>query len=100
MTWASGHIERLKAGETVSFRPKGNSMVPLIKSGELCTVAPAQGVALKKRDVVLCKVGGAQYLHLVTALRGDEVQISNNRGRVNGWTPRSKVYGILTDVSP
>jgi hypothetical protein len=26
MGWASGHIERLKRGETVSFRPRGGSM--------------------------------------------------------------------------
>ena len=36
MGWATGHIAKLKAGETVSFRPRGDSMVPKIRSGELC----------------------------------------------------------------
>ena len=30
MGWASGYIERLRAGETVSFRPRGHSMSPKI----------------------------------------------------------------------
>lgn len=74
-------------------------MVPLVNSGDLCTVKPISE-PLRKRDIVLCKVRGAQYLHLVTAVRADQVQISNNRGHVNGWTPLSNVYGILTEVAP
>lgn len=42
MAWESGLVERLKKGETVQFRPHGNSMVPIIKSGQLVTVAPLQ----------------------------------------------------------
>jgi len=38
MGWATGHIEKLRAGETVSFRPRGNSMTGKIESGQLCTV--------------------------------------------------------------
>ena len=40
MGWATGHIERLKAGQTVQFRPRGNSMVGKVRSGQLCTVEP------------------------------------------------------------
>ena len=40
MAWATAHIEKLKAGQTVQFRPRGHSMTPKIKSGELCTVEP------------------------------------------------------------
>ncbi len=100
MNWTTAYIARLQAGETVSFRPRGNSMIPLIKSGELCTVEPLRDRELSKGDIVLCKVRGAQYLHLVSGAKPGQVQISNNRGHVNGWTPRAQVYGILTDVSP
>lgn len=100
MSWADRHIERLEAGETVSFRPKGNSMTPLIKSGDLCTVSPVADRQLQRRDIVLCKVAGNQYLHLISAIRGDEIQISNNHGRVNGWTSRDKIYGVLDRVEP
>ena len=46
------------------------------------------------------RVAGTTYLHLVSAVDAGtgRVQISNNRGRVNGWTSRDKVYGICTAV--
>lgn len=100
MGWANNYIAKLQAGETISFRPRGNSMVPLIKSGDKCTVVPYTGQDLKKSDIVLCKVKGVQFLHLVTAVKGDQIQISNNHGHVNGWTPVKNIYGILTNVQP
>lgn len=112
MSWSSGLVERLKLGETVSFRPHGNSMVPIIKSGQLVTVAPLQHfgdeagrevdgvqVCIKKGDV-FCKVGGRLMLHKVTAFRAGQYQISNNSGHVNGWTMAKNLFGILTRVEP
>ena len=98
MGWASHYIAALQAGKTVSFRPRGNSMTPRIKSGQLCTVAPVTLEALRVGDVVLCRVAGAEYLHLVVALGVRGVQIANNHGRVNGWT--STIYGRLLDTAP
>lgn len=40
MGWAKPQVEKLQKGETVSFRPTGNSMTPKINSGELVTVSP------------------------------------------------------------
>jgi phage repressor protein C with HTH and peptisase S24 domain len=98
MNWLE-HAKKLQAGETISFRPKGNSMLPKIKSGQLCTVAPfAEGEEPKKNDIVFCKVNGNWYVHLVTAVQGERVQISNNHGHVNGWTSRSQVYGKCIKV--
>ena len=97
--WATNHITKLVAGETVSFRPRGNSMVPIIKSGELCTVEPVGDTELKVGQVVLCKVKGKHYLHLISGMKPDQVQISNNKGFVNGWTPRKNVFGVLAQVS-
>ena len=71
MGWASAYLEPLQRGETVSFRPRGNSMVPLIRSGQLCTVAPLGERTLEKGDIVLCRVGGAQYLHRILAVGAD-----------------------------
>ncbi len=98
MSWASAHIERLRRGETVSFRPHGNSMRPRIESGALCTVAPVEAAALRVGDVVLCHVAGTDFLHLVTAIDGGRFQIGNNRGRVNGWTGADRIYGRLVAV--
>lgn len=68
-----------------------------IENGQLVTVAllvndPEVG------DAVLCKVKGRYMLHLIHARRGDQYLIGNNRGRINGWTPRKNIYGIVTSV--
>ncbi len=98
MGWASHYIEKLKAGETVQFRPRGNSMQPKIKSGQLCTVVPFDAESVHVGDIVLCKVGGAQYLHLVKAIHCGSYQIGNNRGFINGWVGANCIYGKLTKV--
>ena len=98
MSWATHYIEKLKNGETVSFRPKGNSMQGKVDSGQLVTVEPLGERKLQKGDIVLCKVNGSQYLHLIKAIQGDRFQIGNNRGRINGWVGRSLIYGICTRI--
>jgi hypothetical protein len=40
MGWATKYIEQLSRGETVQFRPRGNSMRGKIENGQLVTVAP------------------------------------------------------------
>lgn len=90
------YVEKLKKGETVSFRPKGNSMTPRIKSGELVTIEPSLDIEVG--DAVFCKVRGNFYVHLVKAIKNGEYQIGNNHGRINGWT--KNVYGKVTQVSP
>lgn len=101
MGWASSYIAALQEGKTVSFRPHGNSMLPRIRSGQLCTVEPvAAGTPVEIGDVVLCRVNGSQYLHLVTAKDGDRVRISNNHGHHNGWAGPQAVYGKLVKVEP
>lgn len=91
---------RVAAGSTVDFRPSGFSMVPLIRSRQLVTVAPVDPTTVDVGDIVLARVAGTVYLHLVSAVDASagRVQISNNRGRVNGWTNHAKIYGICTAV--
>jgi hypothetical protein len=98
MGWASHYIEQLRAGETVSFRPRGHSMKGKIESGQLCTVAPVDPEALAVGDIVLCKVNGCEYLHLVKAIQGPRFQIGNNRGRINGWISAAQIFGKCTRV--
>jgi len=91
---------RLAAGAVVQFRPTGSSMVPLIRSRQLVTVAPVDPKAVETGDIVLARVAGTVYLHLVSAVdrAKSRVQISNNRGRVNGWTGYERVFGICIAV--
>ena len=69
-----------------------------IEPGQLCTVQPVDSASLKVGDIVLCKVNGRQYLHLVKAIQANRFQIGNNRGRINGWVSRNSIYGKCTRV--
>jgi hypothetical protein len=91
---------RVAEGRVVEFRPTGSSMVPLVRSRQLVTVAPVDPAKVEVGDIVLARVAGTTYLHLVSAVDSarDRVQISNNRGRVNGWTTHARLYGICTAV--
>jgi hypothetical protein len=91
---------RVAGGETVQIRPRGSSMVPIINSRQLVTIRPVDAAKVEVGDVVLARVAGTVYLHLVSAVDRPRrrVQISNNRGRVNGWTSQDRVYGICTEV--
>lgn len=88
-------IEELQKGNTIQFRPVGNSMVPKIYSKQLVTVSPDIS-NLQVGDVVFCKVNGNILLHLITAIQGERYQISNNKGHVNGWT--NKIYGKVVKI--
>ena len=74
-------------------------MTGRINNKDLVEVAPCWRTPVKG-DVVLCRVGGNDYLHLVSAIQGERFQISNNSGFVNGWTTLSNIYGILKEVNP
>lgn len=96
--WGKPYAEKLVAGETATFRPRGNSMTPRIKSGQLCTVEPLLE-APSVGDVVLCLVRTSYYLHLVKAADASRgFLIGNNHGKVNGWVSRSHIYGRLVKV--
>jgi len=73
-------------------------MVPRIKSGELCTVTPVDPATIVVGDVVLCRVRGNEYLHLVKAIQGQRFQIGNNKGKINGWIGPNGIFGKLEKV--
>jgi phage repressor protein C with HTH and peptisase S24 domain len=91
MNWASRTIDKLNRGETSQLRPHGNSMRPKINSGDLVTIAPSD--VYNKGDMVLVKVNGRVYLHLIKSVRGKMFCISNNKGHINGWVTKKSIYG-------
>lgn len=96
-------VQRLAQGETVQFRPRGNSMKPKILSGEQVTISPSVDDVIVG-DIVFCKVRGCYYVHLVKAMKGaDEnksFQIGNNHGKTNGWISRSNLFGKVIRIEP
>jgi hypothetical protein len=99
MSWAAHAKAELSAGRPVTVRPRGGSMHPKVRSGAEVDLAPISDPAsLKVGDIVLVRVAGNDYLHLISAADAKRVQISNNRGRINGWVPRDKVFGLAVAV--
>ena len=76
-------------------------MTGRIESGQLCTVEPVTDHAsLQVDDIVLCKVHGAEYLHLIKAIQGQRFQIGNNKGYINGWIGPNAIFGHCVKVDP
>jgi hypothetical protein len=98
MSWATNYIEQLTEGKTVKFRPRGGSMKGKIESGQLVTIAQCSTDELSKGDIVLCKVGRAQYLHLIKCIKGPRFQIGNNLGRTNGWIGAESIFGKCISI--
>lgn len=100
MGWADAAIKELQAGNTVQIRPKGNSMSGRIESGQLVTIAPCASGDIAHGDIVLAKVKGRVFLHLVGGIMDVKGRrrflIRNNRGRTNGWT--GIVYGKVVKI--
>jgi len=58
-------LEKLQNGETFITSEKGNSMSPLIKSGQNHKLTPVTWEDCNEHDIVYCKVKGNFYTHLV-----------------------------------
>jgi hypothetical protein len=78
MSWAQFAIEALQRGETVQIRPRRHSMKGKVNDGDLVTVAPVEQEKLAVGDIVLVRVRGNDYLHLIKAIDKDRFQIGNN----------------------
>lgn len=93
MGWADFAKESLRKGETVQVRPRGHSMKGRVNDGDLVTLQPCDPSNLAVDDVVLVRVRGNDYLHLIKARDGERFLIGNNRGRLNGWVSSNNLYG-------
>jgi hypothetical protein len=69
-----------------------------IHSGDRVTIAPCDPATLAVDDVVLVRVHGSEYLHLIKAIQDERYLIGNNRGGINGWVGRNAIYGKLVAV--
>lgn len=98
MSWADFAKETLKKGQTTQVRPRGHSMKGKVNDGDLVTLEPCDPGTLEVGDVVLVRVKGNDYLHLIKAINGGRFLIGNNRGGVNGWVGHNCIYGKATRI--
>lgn len=97
MGWASRAIAKLQTGASVTIRPRGHSMRGLVEDGQIVKVDPISSEdEICKGDIVLCRVKGREYLHLIHAVGPRSYLIGNARGHLNGWVPRSHIFGRLS----
>jgi len=91
------NIERLLNGESVINKEPGNSMLPILKSRQPVRLNPTTWQECEVDDIVLCKVNGCIFTHLVKAKNGKRgLLIGNNHGHINGWT--KTVYGKVVEI--
>jgi hypothetical protein len=98
MGWVNEVRSELLAGRTVQVRPFGGSMRGRIESGQLVTLAPVLPADVRIDDAVLVEWRGNFLLHLVKEVRGDELLIGNNLGKLNGWVLATAVLGKVIAV--
>ncbi len=93
-------VEHLKNGEVCKVIGFGQSMTPILKSGQPVICKPvSEETELNKNDIVLCKVKGKYYLHKILSIKnGVRYQISNNHGHVNGTISRNNIYGKVVEI--
>ena len=112
--------EALEAGRPVWYPSSGNSMWPLVQSGDFCTVHPLQAVTadmgracIPKEesnpdvgDIVFCLVQPQHqyYAHIVIDKQWDRYRkehkywIGGIRQNYNGYCFREHIFGILVAV--
>ena len=98
MSWALYAIQSLKEGHTTIITPRGSSMEPKISSRNKVTLVPFDPNNFKRGDIVLARVNGRDYLHLIKGVKKDQVLIGNNKGHLNGWTNIKNVFGIVVKI--
>ena len=94
----------LAEGETCKVTGVGNSMTPILKSHQPVICIPVtESTELSKRDIVLCKVNGHFYLHLIWSIRNagtdsEMFLIGNNHKHPNGWITRKNIFGKTVEI--
>ena len=98
MGWADFAKEALRRGETVTVKPRGHSMKGRVNDGDLVTLEPFPPEDLGVGDIVLVRVHGTDYLHLIKAIDAGRFLIGNNRGGTNGWVGANALFGRAVNV--
>lgn len=99
-------IERLSKGEIVARFEYGDSMLPLLESGEYAVLVPNQKIEVG--DAVFCNVNGYIMTHMVMMIsnvRGKPMYLigspnynSNGTFNIYGWTSEIYAKAYKTNV--
>ena len=70
-------------------------MRPAVRAVQRVRLRPVRADERLIGQVVLAEVDGRFWLHRATAEEAGRVHVAADNGMVNGWTPRSSVFGVL-----
>jgi hypothetical protein len=100
--WAHDAAEQLKLGKTVQVRPRGYSMKGRIGDGDLVTLTPCHTQDLKPGAIVLVRIQGRRFSHIVLHQILERVDanflIGNAQGRQDGWVSEADIFGVVSDI--
>ncbi len=92
----------LQKGLPVQVRPRGHSMTGRVNDGDLVTLEPCAAEALTVGPVVLVRIQGKRFshivLHSILTVKGDRFLIGSYQGRIDGWVDRGDIYGIAMEI--
>ncbi len=93
-------MERLQNSLSAEVRPRGHSMKGLIDDGDLVTLEPLLSHELAPGDIVLVRVPGKRFshivLHKIVSVEEGIFLIGSHQGRIDGWVERADIYGFAT----
>lgn len=94
--------ELLRQGFIGLLTGVGNSMTPhLVSHQKIVCIPVTQDTVLKKKDIVLAKIGSRYYLHFIHAIKnGDRYLIGNAHGHMNGVVGRNCIFGKVVEKLP
>ena len=102
--------DMLLSGRSAQFRSSGNSLYPLVRSGDVSMWEPVSDHdTLELGDVVFCQVqeGDRFYAHMIQKIEywkdGSRYWLIGNMADppiINGWCAAKHIYGRLMEVSP
>lgn len=98
MGWAKDAEKQLVAGHQAQVRPFGGSMRGRIESDQLVTIAPVNPALVQVNDIVFVQWKGNYLLHLIKEIKGSQVLIGNNLGKINGWVSAQAILGRVVAV--
>lgn len=93
----SNACDLLLAGESLTIRVKGQSMLPFFQSGSSVLIRPIQESDFKKGRVVLAETDNGMFvIHRIYRVEGDMITLLGD-GNLKGTEqmPRNKVYGAI-----
>ena len=73
-------------------------MTGKVNDGDRVTLKPCDPDQLRVGDIVLVRVHGTDYLHLIKAINQRRFLIGNNRGGINGWVGKNAIFGVATMI--